>query len=668
MHQTTTLTLPFLFCLLFSFFTSAQEHRKQSVTDSLRNELQKATSDSSRAVLSMRIANRLPAGDSIQAKDYFRKALALTDKEKQPVLTSRIYANTGRLYYNLYRFEEAQKYMDSAQNALARDTSLSARKMRAHIQLNVAALYGVNGDIREQQEQYIQLIPVFTELKDTANLALTYRNLGVIFSNKTQYQKALEYYKKALDTYDESDKNRYYSGTRHLDIAMCLNDMDSLQQMDGYLKEAENILESSGDTVDQMSQLYYLKGELAFKKEDYNTAEKMYRTSLDIADGFKNFHYMSNALIGLADVYKTQKKYNKALAAAERYYRLGADIQDFHFQLLGLEMLGDLEFELNHYPESYHYLKEYIRVSDSLNEVELTKNMHRLDKQYETARKEKQIARLEFEKETAELKLVRNRLGIWLLLITIAALMLITVLYYLYYRKGKRLITQQKKVHQLELDTMGQEHKISLLSATINGEEHERSRIAKDLHDGLGGLLSGIKLSLSNSLTEIRETPAKKAVSEAVRHIDEAVDELRSIARSLMPQVLHIQGLGEAVKQFCSRISQPGISVTCQVINVDRDIPEEKQITVYRIVQELVNNAVKHAEASHILVQLQQRKDKLFLTVEDNGKGFDPDKSVNSRGLGLSNIKARAELLEGDMDIDSTPGMGTSVSLQCQVR
>ncbi|MBC9797881.1 tetratricopeptide repeat-containing sensor histidine kinase [Sinomicrobium weinanense] len=662
MHKIFTLSLSFIF-----FFTFSTSVRAQSVTDSLRNELQKATSDSSRAALRMRIAERLPMSDSIEAENHFLEALSLVDREKHIVLTASIYADMGRLYYNLYRYEESQQYMDTAINVLKKDTSLMSRKKRAHFQMNIAALYGVNGDVRKQQEQYFRLIPVFIKLGDTANLAFTYRNLGEIFSNKKQYPRALEYYKQALHTYDESDRNSYYAGASHLDVAMCLGEMDSLQGMEHYLQEAEDILRSSGDTVEHMAFLYYLKGELAFKKNDFRKAEEMYRTGLDIARDFKSFHFMSTAFMGLANTYQEQEKYEKALAAAKEFYRLGGDLRDVSFQLTALEMLGDLEFKLNHFPESYYNLKEYIKVSDSLNEVEITKTMHQLDKQYETSQKEKQIAKLEFEKETAELRLVRNRLGIWLLLITVIALLVISILYYLYYKKGKRLISQHKRVHQLEMDTMKQEHKISLLSATIKGEEHERSRIAQDLHDGLGGLLSGIKLSLSNSLGKMQEAPEKEAVSGAVKHIDEAVDELRFIAQSLMPQVLHIQGLGEAVKQFCSKIAHPDISVTCQVINVGNDIPEDTQITVYRIIQELVNNAVKHAEASQILVQLQQSKDVLFLTVEDNGKGFDPDTTLKSGGLGMSNLKARMELLEGEMDISSAPGTGTSVNLECRV-
>ncbi|MGS2763272.1 tetratricopeptide repeat-containing sensor histidine kinase [Sinomicrobium sp. M5D2P9] len=658
-------TLFLLLCCLFSFvYVRSQE---LSVTDSLRNELQRATSDSAKATVMMLIANRLPMSDSMEIKSYYQEALSLTDREKQIILTSKIYGNLGRFYYNLYRFEDAQKYLDTARNIIEPDTSLAGKKLSGLIRLNAAALYGVNGDIRKQQEQYLELIPLFVQLKDTSNLALSYRNLGVIFFNKKQYSTALEYYTKALETHNESDKNDYYFGTRHLDIALCLSEMDSLEPMEYYLKEAESILNSNSDTVDQIAQLYYLKGELAFKQESYKEAELLYDTSLKIAREFKNLHYMSNAIIGLVNVYEIREQYHKALTYARQYYQLGSDLKDFHFQLLGLEKLGELEYKLHHYPESHNYFTEYIRVSDSLNEVELTKTMHELDKQYESARKEKQIANLQYEMEAAELRLVRNQMGILLLLITVAGLLIISVLYYLYYKKGKTLIAQQKRVHQLKMDTLHQQHKISLLYATINGEEHERSRIAKDLHDGLGGLLSGIKLSLSNSVKDMEETPSRKNVSKALTHMDEAIDELRTIAQSLMPQVLNIQGLGEAVKQFCNKISRPGLTLTCQVIHVSDNIPKDKQVTIYRIIQELVNNALKHAEATHIFVQLQQRDDKLFLTVEDNGKGFDPKTAIHKNGLGMSSLKARVELLEGEMDVHSSPQTGTSVNIQCNV-
>ncbi|WP_268223271.1 tetratricopeptide repeat-containing sensor histidine kinase [Sinomicrobium oceani] len=663
MYPNTTKLLLLWCSLCFSVSTYSQE---LSVTDSLRHALARAETDSTKATLMMLIANRLPMSDSIKIREYYRKALELTNPE-QPILVAKIYGNLGRFYYNMYHFEEARQYLDTARNTIMPDTSVQGKKLSGLIRMNAAALYGVHGDIRKQQEEYLQLIPLFTKLKDTTNLSVTYRNLGVIFFNKAQYDKALEYYTKALKTHENSDKTNYYSGAGHLDIALCLNEMDSLKPLETYLRKAEDIIFSSKDTVDQMAQLYYLKGELAYKKKNYTESGVMYRKALKLARKFKNLHYMANALFGLVQVGEAKKEYTQALAYAEEYYRIGSDLKDFHFQLLALEKLAEIEYQLKHYPQSYNHFRKYIGVADSLNEVELTKTLHDLDVQYESANKEKQIANLQYEMEAAELRLVRNQMGIWLLLITVAGLLSISILYYKYYKKGKTLITQQKRVHQLEMDTLQQKHKISLLYATINGEEHERSRIAQDLHDGLGGLLSGIKLSLSNTVKDIQNDRANENVSRSVKHMDEAVDELRNIAQSLMPQVLNIQGLGEAVKQFCNKVSRSGPTITCQVIHVSESIPKNKQVTVYRIVQELVNNALKHASATQILVQLQQRKGKLFLTVEDNGIGFDPGADTHTNGLGMSSLKARVELLEGEMDIHSGAETGTSVNIQCMV-
>ncbi len=259
-----------------------------------------------------------------------------------------------------------------------------------------------------------------------------------------------------------------------------------------------------------------------------------------------------------------------------------------------------------------------------------------------------------------------NRLNLVYIILTIASLLALIFLFYAYSQRSKTL-KQEQQLHRFEVENIRQEHRISLLSAMLDGQEQERTRLARDLHDGLGGLLSGVKIELSGLLPADGDNQQQRIVHRTLNHLDNAVDELRRIAKSMMPEVLLVYGLGEATREYCKGLEATGIPVTCQVVNYKNDMSHARQIVLYRIMQELVNNAVKHAAATQILVQVQQSGNILFLTVEDDGRGFDMGGDRQLKGAGLANIQARVALLQGRFDLGSVPGTGTTCTIECTV-
>ncbi|MDR0793190.1 MAG: sensor histidine kinase [Chitinophagaceae bacterium] len=257
-----------------------------------------------------------------------------------------------------------------------------------------------------------------------------------------------------------------------------------------------------------------------------------------------------------------------------------------------------------------------------------------------------------------------NKIYFASILATILGLMLLGYAY----RQRAQANSKQRKLYQFEVDKIKQEHQISLLSAMLDGQEQERTRLARDMHDGLGGLLSGVKIQLSGLMPLSTDKKQYSIIEKALGHLDSAVDELRRIARSMMPEVLITYGLGEATKEYCNGLKKTGIPIDCQVYNYSNEMEPSRQIILYRIMQEAVNNAVKHAQASQIFVQLQQTDDMLYLTVEDNGKGFDTRKTNVLKSAGLANIQARVEMLNGKLYVQSGAEDGTSFSVECSVK
>ena len=227
------------------------------------------------------------------------------------------------------------------------------------------------------------------------------------------------------------------------------------------------------------------------------------------------------------------------------------------------------------------------------------------------------------------------------------------LLLFVYFQTRK---TQQQKIINLE-----NEKENIALKSLIAGEEKERSRIAKELHDGIGSLLAASKMHASKLLLKNPETDPT-----LLNLLDSASKETRRISHNLLPESLMNKGLDVALQDFISSINESQLlNANYQSINLSGSLPQPLQLSIYRIVQELINNIIKHSEATEALVQLNQNKSKLIITVEDNGKGFSFDKSKS--GIGLQNIKSRLSLLKGKMEVDSNESMGTSVYIEFEL-
>ena len=203
----------------------------------------------------------------------------------------------------------------------------------------------------------------------------------------------------------------------------------------------------------------------------------------------------------------------------------------------------------------------------------------------------------------------------------------------------------------------------------IEGQEKERKRLAIDLHDGLGGRLSGISLNLSKlDKDEPKEYP-KKQLRKMMKDLDDSLTELRGIARNLMPETLVKFGLQAALKDYCSSMTGKDTKVMLQFYGSDKGIDLNQQVTMYRVIQELINNAIKHAKASEVLVQYIREGNQIDITVEDNGIGMADQKikEEGAKGMGLSNLQTRVAYLKGDLDFHSEENEGTTVNVHINI-
>jgi signal transduction histidine kinase len=203
--------------------------------------------------------------------------------------------------------------------------------------------------------------------------------------------------------------------------------------------------------------------------------------------------------------------------------------------------------------------------------------------------------------------------------------------------------------------------------AEITMQENERKRIANDLHDSLGPLLSSVKLNM-NSI-DVHNEQDEEIISKASKRIDEIIKSLRQISYNLLPNTLQRNGLNEALREFVKDIrSRHEMQVHLSLLK-EINISKEKEIHIFRILQEMIHNTLKHANAKNLYIGITEENGNLQVMVKDDGKGFDMEKSKKeSRGLGLKSLESRTEILNGQLSFESSPNKGTSYFLKAPLQ
>ena len=308
------------------------------------------------------------------------------------------------------------------------------------------------------------------------------------------------------------------------------------------------------------------------------------------------------------------------------------------------------------YQKALDYTDIVNALKDSLISVEKAKAINQLDIKFQTAEKDKQIAQSQLQIATQNSNITRK--NIWIAAVSggIALLALLLLVIYRNARHKQRLQAEQIK-------TLQKESTIGNLKSMVQGEENERARIARELHDGIGGTLSAAMMRLMAVRHDKEDVTNVPAYNEALALLDDMGTELRKTAHNLMPEVLLKQSLPEAVRIYCNNAREEGaMEIDFQSYGSFDGLTQGHKLNLYRITQELIKNASIHSIATRVLVQLLQNEDKLIVSVEDNGKGFDVDEIKG--GLGLHNIRTRVSSMDGHFTLESKPGKGTTVIIE----
>lgn len=630
----------FNFAFVLVSFTILSQGKK---VDSLKNELLKANSDTTRINLYLKLHDQVRLSDFNEAARIAKESYLLATKidwQKGIAKTARNYG----IALNLLG-----KY-DSSEMVLKRSVASSK------------------------------------EISDLSNLAYSYMALGNLQYDQTNYNDALKYYFQSLDTYDSvSNYAGMSSALIWVGIIYQFAQAEHKKAINTYMEALEYA--SLGNSTLNKGYIYSNLATIYYNEYEYDSAILYYKRSNEIKQQFSDQRGIGNDYNNIGNVWYELKKYDSALFYYERSLKIRKEMNDKTgiasayinmgkvFSDLELDdqaianlfegykvakevgykeawqqasLLLSMQYEKEkQFQDALSFHKEYKSVSDSIFNLESDRSLNELQTQYETEKKEQQIALQEAEISEQEAELKRRQtllIGSIILIIAIIALAL---------TQRSRL----KKKQELKLKEAKLEAREAEIKATISSQEKERARYARDLHDGFGQMISILNMNLKSLEDGAKPDERQKVYNASVKVIDDMYGELKNICFDLMPQTLVKHGLNSALSEFTERVNQSGkLHLELNTFGLEKRLTEIQEISLYRISQEWINNTLKYSDAEKVTLQITKDEGEITLLIEDNGSGFDKTKLTSSKGNGWKNLNTRTNLIKGELELETEYG------------
>ncbi len=542
----------------------------------------------------------------------FEEGVLLAKKQNNKQALADYHINLGTAHHNLGSLDKALQNFLTAHDIYKQ---LNQPEDLSKVLNNIGIVYRTQGKYERAEEIYKTSLTLKQQLKDTLGLAATYQNLAVLYSTTYRQTEAIFNLKRALSIYEKLG--------RIDDVAGC-----------------HSIL----------GQIYYDSGNLPGAKTELLAAVRAYANTVNVEYGPSTYQLLGAIAWVEKDYPKAENYLRQGLRMAQQF-----DQQDRIFEIL--KVLSKTEYALGKPADAYRSLSEAFAIRDTVVEQKRLALMEEMQTKFDVEKKDSDL-------KINQLNLIQRTLERNWLFVGAVLLFLLTLAIFFGLRSrikaNKKIAAQKSALQQQQILQLEQEGKLTALSAMLEGQEQERSRIANDLHDGLGGLLTSVKLHF-NTLDQA--TSEGVLFSKTNRLIDDACEEVRRISHNMMPRALALSGLQGALEDLARDLQKQGVLCDLEIIELDEPFDNVKSAMLYRIIQELANNTVKHAQADHLLLQLIHRDNTLTILAEDNGRGFDVQKALTQKGLGLSSINSRVRYLQGHIEWDSVPGSGTTVSI-----
>ncbi|MEO9888683.1 tetratricopeptide repeat-containing sensor histidine kinase [Nonlabens ulvanivorans] len=392
------------------------------------------------------------------------------------------------------------------------------------------------------------------------------------------------------------------------------------------------------------SALYYFNSLIPYyeQQEDFETLKDLYNSK--------------------AQTLKQSKRYEEAIYYYNKSLNDHYPIDNQEKMVMVTRNLAEAYYLNKNYEESATLYRDKIRISDSLKTVAAARSLEELEAKYQTTQKEKENLELKADKE-------KQRNQIYALSGAAIILLLSGGLIYNNQRKKKLIAQKEQIIQKSRADTILKNQELATIDAMITGQQKERKRLAEELHDDLGSTLTTVRLYFENLKEQFSEEKSELVFNRTENLLDEAYEKIRLMSHTRNSGVMASKGLIPTLESLAHKVSQGG-KVHVEVLHhgLDQSLENSLELTIFRILQELLSNIIKHAQATNAVISLTAYEDSINIMVEDDGIGFKKESNQENAGIGLHNIEKRIEDLDGTIEIDSQLNHGTTVNLDIPLK
>lgn len=666
--------------------------------------------------------------DPDKAIFYGNKAIQLSLTQKFDKGLAQAYNDLGIIYYDRQNFENALilynqsftirkahndlagmaalynkigiAYQKQGEFQTALNNQLNALKIYEQLNSNTGISYSLNnigilyqnlGLYDDAVKYHEQSIRVKEKINDRYGLSGSYVNLANVYLLREDFPKAQQYYEKAVSITRSLDDKEYLSNALN-NVSRFYIRTKKYTEAEPYVKESFMLREKLSDTKGMVSCLINL-GDIYIGLSKYDTAEEVLKKANNLGKGVASCKPEMVVLYeSFSRLYEKKKMFDKALEMhksfvvakdsiftdnlsqkfAELEVKYESEKKEKQIALLNTDnALKALEIK-NQQLEIERNLLDLSQNRLALSEADLLlandkiqiqqKDEKILQQKLDSTQKSKDILALQKKTEIQKLEIANRQLQVTrrnvLLGFLLAVLLLGVMLVFSYYRRHE--LKQEAKMQVMILKQQEEATR-----AVLEAEEAERQRIAQDLHDGVGQMMSAAKMNLSayESNTWFKNEEEKLSFEKIISLVDESCKEVRTVSHNMMPNALLKNSLASAVREFIDKLDHKKLQVHLYTEGLEERLDSNMETVLYRVIQECVNNVIKHADASTLDISVIREKNEITATIDDNGKGFNTSEKGKFDGIGLKNIRTRVEYLKGTVDFDSSPGRGTLVAL-----
>lgn len=643
--------------MVFTLCVGGAHIAAQNKIDSLETAIKSLGNSAEKASILSELCWEYRNVDQQKAIYYGREAIKIAEHAKLEKELASAYNDLSIIYIDLGSF-------DTAISLLNKDLILRSKLDDA---MGVAAIHNKLGIIYQNTRQLkeavyhtLEALSYFEEVNHTLYITYCLNNLAVLNYDLRNFKESekrhleiLEIRKNLGDSLEIGVSYSNLSSVR-LDLKDTLQAINDLKQALLYLNNSDNDNEKA-TALHNLGSIYLLQGKL-------NEAEKHLEKALELRKKINQIKGICSTSLNLGELYAYNKSYNKAINLLKNAYSLSIehDLEDeemFYYQKMGI-----LYTQMNKADSAFKYLMEYQRLRNMRYESDLEKQILELETRYETQKKERALleeqnksAELTKDKALAELKAANRSKWILILVGFILLVLMAAIL----------LMQRNKRIAQAEKDEAIIFEQEKSIQAVIQAQEEERKRIAKELHDGIVQELTTIKMGL-NAFSNRVPPENQDEIKTLALQLDKSTKETREISHQMMPLALRELGLLPAIEDMFSRsFEHVGIRYEINHKNLEERLPEKIEISLFRIVQELVNNTIKHSKANLVELTLNKNENSILMVFEDNGIGYNTDQAHN--GLGINNLNSRVKFVNGVITLESSKDNGSSAIIRIPI-